>query len=82
MLFRRIVAEPEKVVKLVKAMYVLHNFLRIMQDQHYAPPGVVDTIDLDGCIRGFGDQANLVLCVRKDTVAEVLLKKASEFVSI
>ena len=60
LLFRRIVAEPEKAVKLVKAMCVLHNFLRIMQDQHYGPPGLVDTIDQDGCIReGFWRSSQL-----------------------
>ena len=40
------------------------------------------SIRMDASERGFGDQANLALWVRKDTVAEVLLKKASEFVSI
>ena len=60
LLFRRIGAEPEKAVKLVKAMCVLHNFLRIMQDQHYAPPGLVDTIDQDGYIReGFWRSSQL-----------------------
>jgi hypothetical protein len=46
-----IVANPEKAVKLVRAMCVLHNYLRVHSDQNYTPPGFVDTVAEDGSIR-------------------------------
>ena len=30
---------------------MLHNFLQIMQDQHYVPSGLVDAVDQEGYIR-------------------------------
>ena len=46
-----IVAELPRAVKLVKAMCVLHNFLRTQQDQHYSPPGLADAVEVDGQVR-------------------------------
>ena len=62
LLCRSIVAEPEKAVKLVQAMCVLHNFLRTMQDSQYAPPGLCDSVDQDGSVRdGFWRSSQLAL---------------------
>lgn len=51
LLLRPTIAEPPKVVKLVKAACVLHNFLRTVQDQQHTPQGFVDAVDVDGNIR-------------------------------
>ena len=60
LLFRSIIAEPSKAVKLVKAMCVLHNFLRIRQDQHYSPPGIADAVEVDGQVQeGFWRSSQL-----------------------
>lgn len=41
---RTIVAEPEKVALLVKAICVLHNMLRTIGNQSYTSPGFADAI--------------------------------------
>ena len=51
LLYTRIIEEPDKVVKLVKAMCVLHNYLRTNEDQRYTPPGFYDVVEADGTIR-------------------------------
>ena len=48
LLFRPIVADPNKVTTLVKAMCVLHNFLLHTQDQDYCPPGFADSLSSSG----------------------------------
>lgn len=45
-----IVAEPEKASNLVRAMCVLHNFLRTAADLTYIPPGFSDSLGRDGNI--------------------------------
>ena len=60
LLFTRIVAEPPKVVILVKAMCVLHNYLLTTKDQRYTPPGFVDMVEQVGTIKeGFWRQSPL-----------------------
>lgn len=51
LLFRPIVAEPDKAVKLVKAMCVLHNYLRAVKDMSYCPSGFGDITLPNGVIR-------------------------------
>ncbi|XP_046861895.1 uncharacterized protein LOC124455248 [Xenia sp. Carnegie-2017] len=45
-----IVAEPNNMVKLTKAICVLHNFLRKQSAASYTPPGSTDTVDENGQI--------------------------------
>lgn len=42
--------QPEKAVNQVKAMTVLHNFLRSANDMSYTPPGLADVVNPDGSI--------------------------------
>lgn len=62
-LFKTIVAEQEKATNLVRAMCVLHNFLRTVNDANYVPPGFADAANADGSVTpGFWraqPQANL-----------------------
>ena len=44
LLFRPIIAEPDKVSILVKAMCVLHNFLSASEDTSCCPPGLPDSV--------------------------------------
>ena len=48
LLFRPIIAEPDKVSILVKAMCVLHNLLRASKDTSYCPPGFTDSVGANG----------------------------------
>lgn len=43
-----IIAEPNNVVKLTKAICVLHNFLRKISSSTYTPPGFTDSVDDNG----------------------------------
>ena len=47
-LFKVIVGDPAKVTNLVRAMVVLHNFLRTVNDTAYTPPGFTDAPLQDG----------------------------------
>ena len=51
LLFRPIVADPEKAAILVRAMCVLHNYLRSVNDSDYTPPGFTDSVEANGDIR-------------------------------
>ena len=51
LLHTTIIAEPEKAAKLVKAMCVLHNYLRTNEDLPYAPSGFCDAVQPNGAIR-------------------------------
>lgn len=54
LLFHPIIAEPAKVTLLVQAICVLHNYLRTVNDETYAPPGYADTITNNGeVVEGF-----------------------------
>lgn len=46
-----IVASPTKATNLVRAMCVLHNYLRTVQDPNYVPTGFADTVEENGEIR-------------------------------
>ena len=43
-----IIAEPVNIVKMVKAICVLHNFLRDTDAAAYTPPGFTDMVDSNG----------------------------------
>lgn len=49
-LFKMIVADQEKAANLVRAMCVLHNFLRTVNDTNYTPPGYLDVPNPDGTV--------------------------------
>ncbi|XP_046849411.1 protein ALP1-like [Xenia sp. Carnegie-2017] len=49
-LFKPIIAEPSKAISLVKAICVLHNFLRVKNDLNYTPPGFLDSVNEAGNI--------------------------------
>ncbi|XP_067944974.1 uncharacterized protein [Watersipora subatra] len=49
-LFKMIQADQEKATNLVRAMCVLHNFLRTVNDTSYTPPGYLDIPNPDGSI--------------------------------
>lgn len=54
LLFRPIIAPPEKVKLIIQAVCVLHNYLQCANDSTYNPPGFTDTIGEDGeIIQGF-----------------------------
>jgi hypothetical protein len=62
LLFRPIIAEPPKVVLLVKAMCALHNLMRAKADQQYTPPGFIDSVSPDGRINeGFWRESQLAV---------------------
>ena len=51
LLHTKMIADNEKAVSLVRAMCVLHNFLRTTVDLSYAPPGYCDTLQADGNVQ-------------------------------
>lgn len=84
-LFKMIVAEPAKVVNLVKAMCVLHNLLRTHNDINYTPPGFADSPNEDGTVTpGFwrsidqvqladGNQSSRSTCLEANNVRSKLV---------
>ena len=61
-LFRMIVAEQSKAVAVVKALCVLHNYLRTVGDANYTPPGFTDVAAENGVVQeGFWRTSNVNL---------------------
>ena len=50
-LFRMMIAEQSKAVSIVKALCVLHNYLRTVQDPSYTPPGFIDVPTDNGVVQ-------------------------------
>lgn len=43
-----IVSSPDKATNLIRAMVVLHNYLRSVSDNAYSPPGYADIANSNG----------------------------------